>query len=137
MENFSRTIFVLLETTSGENFSKIELRDPQKRDVSALSPKRDISWMLNRYKKLWKHNLTDTNAILMKFTTIMYLHILKTWGVRGRKWKTFQNEAKNQFLSSISTISEYYKKTVTYLMHYLTLHHWSKFQSSLTIIWRV
>ena len=35
-------------------------------------PNRIISWMLNRFAKMF--NLTTTNAILMKLTTIMYLH---------------------------------------------------------------
>ena len=55
-------------------------------------------------KTLKTYNLTNTNAILMKLTTIMYLQILKTWDVRGHKRENFQNEAKNQFLGSISTI---------------------------------
>ena len=35
-------------------------------------PKKAILWMLNWHAKLF--NLTTTNAILMKFTTIMYFH---------------------------------------------------------------
>ena len=38
------------------------------------APRRAILWMLNGYEKLETFNLTTTNAILMKLTTIMYLH---------------------------------------------------------------
>ena len=31
-----------------------------------------LSWMLSQYAQFWK--LTTANAILMKFTTLMYLH---------------------------------------------------------------
>ena len=51
--------------------------------------KRAISWMLNLYKKIWKfYNLTNANAILMKLTTMMYLHktlnLAKDWGMTYR-----------------------------------------------------
>ena len=37
-------------------------------------PKREISWMLNWYANFENLNQTITNAILMKLTTIMYVH---------------------------------------------------------------
>ena len=59
-------------------------------------------------KHLKIHNLTTTNATLMKLTTIMYLHktfnLAKDWGVRRRKPKTSQNEPKNQFFGLISGV---------------------------------
>ena len=48
-------------------------------------PNRTISWMLNRFAKMF--NLTATNAILMKLTTIMYLHeSVNRKALRARKF---------------------------------------------------
>ena len=59
-------------------------------------------------KHLKIYNLTTTNATLMKFTMIMYLHrtfnLAKDWGVRKRKHKTSQNEPENQFFGLISGV---------------------------------
>ena len=60
--------------------------------------------------KTWKiFNLTTTNTILMKLTTIYYLHSTFNWGewtqlegVRGREQKTSQNEPENEFFGLIS-----------------------------------
>ena len=56
LKDYLDTVFVLWETTSGRNFSKL---------VSYLGEK----GLLNIY------NLTATNAKLMKVTTSMYLHM--------------------------------------------------------------
>ena len=70
-------------------------------------------WMLNRYAKLL--NLTTTNAILMKLTTIMYLH-----ESANRKALI----ARNSVFGLISRNFQTTLKTVTYVIHYLALHYW-------------
>ena len=65
-------------------------------------------------KHLKVYNLTTTNGIMMKLTSIMYLndtfHLVKklgrnTKGVRGRKRKTSKNDLQNQFSCSILSVS--------------------------------
>ena len=72
----------------------------------------------------WKHfklyNLTTRNATLMNLTAIIYLHIYLS------KW------ARKSFFGSVSGFFKNKIKTVTFLMHYVALHHWSKFQMNLT-----
>ena len=92
-------------------------------------------------KHLNIYNLTATNANLMKLTISMHVHkkltLLEDWGVRRRKPKTSQNDPENCFFGSISGAFQFLNfrkkiKTITYLMHCVTLHHWSKFQTNLT-----
>ena len=55
--------------------------------------------------------------------------MVRNWQVvRGVNKKTLQNEPESQVFGSLSTIFLDYKKTVPYLIHYLILHHWSKFR---------
>ena len=94
---------------------------------------------------LWKHlklyNLTTTNATLMNLTKIMYLHkvfnMAKDWGVKNGEPKTSQNQPENCFLAEFQVFFKNKIKTVTCLMHYVALHHWSKFQINLTKFWWV
>ena len=89
-------------------------------------------------KHLKIYNLTATNATLIKLTIIMYLHKIfnfaKDWGVTHvrRKPKTSENEPENRFFGSCSGAFKNKIKTVIRLMHYVALHHWSKFQMHLT-----
>ena len=77
-QNFSNTVCVSLNTTSGKNFGKI-WQPPQKGHLmDAASPQ----------KHLKIYNYTNTNATLMKLTMIMYLyetfHFTKDWGITQR-----------------------------------------------------
>ena len=87
------------------------------------------------------YNLTATNAKLMKLTASMYLHkklnLVEDWGVTQRKeedvnQKPFKISQKIGFLVQFQVFFKNKIKTITYLMHYVTLHHWLKFQTNLT-----
>ena len=90
-------------------------------------------------------NFTTAGAMLMKLTTNMYLnkvsHLAKSWGVthrvsEGIYKKPLKMSQKISFFSSILTINTSIK-TVRYLMHHLACHHWSEFQTKMTISWGV
>ena len=66
-------------------------------------------------KTMKTFNLTTTNAILMKLTTIMYLH-------ESVNRKLLQPEI--QFFVVMFTNFQTTLKTATYVMHYIELHHW-------------
>ena len=59
-------------------------------------------------KHLKIYNLTTTNAILMKLTTIMYLneifHSAKNWGVSHRAWESVNRKPlkKSQKISFLA-----------------------------------
>ena len=77
----------------------------------------------------------------MKLTTIFFLHevsdLPKTWFVT-QKWLEGVNKKLSKTSQNIRFLAQFlpfFKTTRTnmpYLMHYLTLHHWSKFQTNLT-----
>ena len=83
--------------------------------------KRVILWMLNQYKKLL--NFAATNAILIKFTTDMYLnkvfHLAKSWGV------THEVHKQKTFLAQFWPFLNTSINSVAYLMHHLAYHHLS------------
>ena len=93
MKDYLETVFVLLETTSGRNFSKLVpylgekgLRNP----APPPPPKKKSRFMdaaLPR-KQLNFYNLTATNAKLMKHTTSLIPHkklnLAEDWGVTHR-----------------------------------------------------
>ena len=66
-------------------------------------------------------NFTTTSAILMKLTTIMHLH-------ESVSRKTLRTT--NSVLDLVSRNFYTALKTVTYVMHYLALHHWQSFCTS-------
>ena len=72
-------------------------------------------------KTLKTFNLTTTNAILMKLTTIMYLHESVNWKLLRARNSVFWRNVYESL------------KTTTYSMHYLALHHWYSF---CTIPWK-
>ena len=93
---------------------------------------------------LWKplkiYNLITANATLMKRTTIMYLyetfHLTKDWSVTHRVYegvnkKPLKISQKFSFLAQFLGTFNTKLKTVLYVMHYLTLRYWSKFQTNL------
>ena len=93
---------------------------------------------------LWKplkiYNLTTANATLMKRTTIMYLyetfHLTKDWSVTHRVYegvnkKPLKMGQKFCFLAQFLGTFNTKLKTIIYVMHYLTLRYWSKFQTNL------
>ena len=85
-----------------------------------------------KYLKIY--NLTNANATLMKLTTITYLHMtfyLADWGVTQNPFKMSH---KISFLAQFQVLFKNKIKTVPSLMHYDALHHWSKFQTNLTIL---
>ena len=101
-------------------------RNPSKRGnfMDAASPR--------KYLKIY--NLTNANATLMKLTTITYLHMtfyLADWGVTQNPFKMSH---KISFLAQFQVLFKNKIKTVPSLMHYDALHHWSKFQTNLTIL---
>ena len=51
LKDCSATVFVLWETTSGQNFSKVEPYLGEKRPRNP--PNRSISWMLHCHKNIW------------------------------------------------------------------------------------
>ena len=78
------------------------------------------------------YHLTATNAKLMKLTASMYLHkklnLVEDWGVTQRKeedvnQKPFKISQKIDFLVQFQVFFKNKIKTITYLMHYVTLHH--------------
>ena len=109
-------------------------RNPSKRGhfMDAASPP--------KYLKIY--NLTNANATLMKLTTITYLHMtfyLADWGVTHRAQEgvtqnPFKMSHKISFLAQFQVLFKNKIKTVPSLMHYDALHHWSKFQTNLTIL---
>ena len=80
------TVFVLWETTSGQNFRKLLPYLWEKRLRN--SPKGGFMDAASPQKHLNIYNLTATNAKLLKFTTSMYLHkklnLAEDWGVTHR-----------------------------------------------------
>ena len=66
-------------------------------------------------KTLKVFDLTNTNSILMKLTTIMYLHERVNrkalWARNSVLWLNFQEFSRTAI------------KTIPYVMHYLTSHH--------------
>ena len=92
-------------------------------------------------KHLRIYNLTTANATLMKLITIMYLHkvfyLAEDWGVthraqKGVNQKPLKMSQKIGFLAQFQVFLKNKIKTATCLMHYIALHHWSKFQTNLT-----
>ena len=79
-------------------------------------------------KNLNFYNLTITNAILMKLTTTMYLHetfhLAKNWDGTHRVYEGVNEKLENESFALIFTNFLTTSKTVTYVMHYLALHHW-------------
>ena len=76
----------------------------------------------------------------MKLTTDIYLkffHLPKCWGVPYRVWEeihknTSPNDPKNQLFDLVLTISLYFNKKCSKLMHHFACRHWSKSQTKLT-----
>ena len=72
LKDYLKTIFVLWETTSDRNFSKLVLYVGEKELRN--SPKGGFVDAALPEKHLNIYNLTATNAKLIKFTTSMHLH---------------------------------------------------------------
>ena len=92
-------------------------------------------------KHLKIYNLSATNVKLMKLIMSIYLHkklnLAEDWGVthrvsEGVKQKSLKLSQKNGFLTQFQVFCKNKIKTITCLMHYVTLHHWSKFETNLT-----
>ena len=66
-------------------------------------------------KTLKIYNLTTANVTLMKPTTIIYLHV---------SVNPNQKEPEISFFDLISRNFKNMRKAVTYVVHWLTLHHW-------------
>ena len=69
-------------------------------------------------------------------------HLAKSLDVTHRVWedinkKNSQKSQKNSFLAQFQPFLNTSKRTIQYLMHHLTCHHWSKFQTKLTTFWGV
>ena len=98
--------------------------------------------MLNRYKKLWKFLTWQTQMLYLwssyhDFFSSWGIWFAKTWFV-PQKWLEGVNKKLSKTSQNIRFLAQFlpfFKTTRTnmpYLMHYLTLHHWSKFQTNLT-----
>ena len=96
------------------------------------------------WKYLKIYNFGTTNAILMKFTRIMYhhktFHLEKDWGVNHRAYdgvvkKPLKKSQKISFLASFLGIFRTISKTVSHIILCFALHHWSKFQKQSDSIW--
>ena len=111
--------------------------------VMARKPSRSsLQWQFLLLRKHLKiHNLATTNAILMKLTTIMYLHetfhLAKNWGVTHRvqeavNEKPLKKSQKTSFLAQFLGIFRTISKTVIYVTRYIAPHYFFKFQKNLT-----
>ena len=99
---------ILLDTTSGQNFNKIEQylgeywSKPTPTPLENGSPFMDSEVM---QKTLENFNFTITNARLIKLTTKKYLnktfHLAKPWGITHRMYKGVNKNLAKSAIKSI------------------------------------
>ena len=129
-----------MNTNCGANFSKI---GPY---LGELGPKNAqkwaISWMLHRHENI-SNFLTSQPQMLQRWnlprlcTSMWPLIWHKNWGVTKRAWegviqKLPKISQKFRFLAEFFWNFYISQKTVTYVVSYLPLYHWSKFGTNPT-----
>ena len=90
LKDCPQNVFALLDTTSGQNVSKIELylgqKGPKKKTQKGQKGHFMDAALPRKHLKI--HNLTTTNTTLIELTTIIYLHktlsLTEDWGVTHR-----------------------------------------------------
>ena len=111
LKDFSNTLFALLETTFGQNFSKIEQYLGEKGHKKPKSGHFMDVESIRKNLKIFK--ITTTNAIQMKLATDIYLnkvfHFEKSWGITQKVQEDINKKthkvAIKEILDPILTIS--------------------------------